>query len=69
MTDENFATQRRNMGTLFTSVAEIADSHLKGNKSTVAPCEPDSPQASNPARFDRLMNGIGAEERQSPRVR
>jgi hypothetical protein len=69
MTDENFATQRRNMGTLFSSVAEIADSHLKGNKPAVAPCEPDSAQASDPARFNRLMNGIDAEERQSPRVR
>jgi len=69
MTDEQFATQRKNMATLFDSVADIADSHLNGDNSAVASCEPEPAQASDPGRFDRLMNQIGAEERQSPRVR
>jgi tetratricopeptide (TPR) repeat protein len=69
MTDEQFAAQRKNLGNFFSSVAEIADSHLKGNKSSVASCKPDPAQPSDPGKFDRIINQIGTEERQSPRVR
>lgn len=69
MTDEQFAAQRKNLGDFFRSVAEIADSHLNGNKSPVAPCPSDPTEPADPGRFGRIMNQIGAEERQSPRVR
>jgi hypothetical protein len=69
MTDEQFAVQRKNLGDFFRSVAEIADAHLKGNKSSVAPCQSDATEPADPGRFGRIMNQIGAEERQSPRVR
>jgi tetratricopeptide (TPR) repeat protein len=68
MTDEQFAAQRKNLSNFFSSVAEIADSHLKGDK-PLAPCKPDPAEPSDPSKFDRIINQIGTEDSQSPRVR
>jgi hypothetical protein len=69
MTDEQFAAQRKSLGKFLSSVAEIAESNLKGQKPAIAPCEPDPAGASDTDKFDRIMNEIGTEERESPRVR
>jgi hypothetical protein len=69
MTDEQFAAQCKDLGNFFNSVAEIADAHLQGNKSSVASCQPDPAQPSDPGKFNRIINQIGTEERQSPQVR
>jgi len=69
MTDEQFAAQRKNLGNLFSSVAEIAESHSKGNKPAAARCAPDPAPPSDAGKIDRIMNQISAEERESPRVR
>jgi len=69
MTDEQFAAQQKNIGTLFSSVTGIAESGLKGDKSAVGLCGDAAAAAPDSGRFDRIMNQIGTEERQSPRVR
>jgi tetratricopeptide (TPR) repeat protein len=68
MTDEQLAAQRKNLENVFSSVAEIADSHLNGDK-PLAPCKPDPAEPSDPSKFDRIINQIGTEESQNPRVR
>jgi hypothetical protein len=67
MIEAQFAAQKRNMTTLFSSVAGFADSGLKGDKSAVGLCR--AAPGPNSGAFDRTIDQIKSQERQSPRVR
>jgi hypothetical protein len=65
LTDEKFAAAKVSFGMIFNSVAGIAESRLKGDNVVCMP----PPPPPDPGRFDRIINDILSEQRQSPPVR
>jgi len=76
LTDEQFAAEKKSFQIILNDVAGMAESGLAGSAVNCMVSTPAPNRTSSPARtpydrsnFDRMINDIKEQERQSPRVR